>query len=111
MVSADGACAAPAAVESSNPEASGQPGGTPGLVAGGVGLDMSECEVVNRTGRPDNVDIGTDERGERSVTMTYQHGVRPGIYRFSNGRLVSVERAPEAAPTRQARPAKRSSRS
>jgi len=32
---------------------------------------------------------------ERTVVITYLQGVRPGIYRFRGGRLVSVERVPE----------------
>ena len=34
--------------------------------------------------------------GERATVITYIHGPRPGIYRFSAGRLTSIERAPEA---------------
>jgi hypothetical protein len=85
-----------------------QPGAAPAVApVGGVALEMTECEVVRRTGAPDRVEIGANDRGERSVVITYLHGLRPGIYRFSAGRLSVVEKAPEvAAPQRPARPAK-----
>ena len=45
--------------------------------------------------------------GERSVTLTYLSGDRPGIYRFRNGRLVTMERVAEPAqPKRPAKTAK-----
>jgi hypothetical protein len=64
---------------------------------GGIALEMTECEVVNRAGPPANVEVGTSERGERTVTLTYTSGPRPGIYRFASGRLNSIERG-EAPP-------------
>jgi hypothetical protein len=78
----------------------------PGLAQGGVSLQMTECDVVNRVGAPDNLEFGVNERGERSVAMTYLRGPRPGIYRFAGGRLNSIERGPEApsAPKQQQRP-------
>ena len=42
----------------------------------------------------------SNERGERSLVLTYPKGSRPGIYRFVAGRLTSIERAPDAAPTK-----------
>ena len=39
--------------------------------------------------------IGANERGQRSVTLTYLTGERPGIYHFRDGRLVSMERVEE----------------
>jgi hypothetical protein len=99
LVTADGSCAqvlSPAEPESGPPAA-----------AGGVALDMTECEVVRRNGRPARVDIGSNERG-RTAVLTYLRNERPGIYRFSAGRLTVIERAPEAAvpnkPKRVARP-------
>jgi hypothetical protein len=77
------------------------------LPGGGVALEMSECEVVRRTGAPDRVEIGATEASERSVVITYLRGPRPGIYRFVAGRLSLVEKAPEpAGPQRAARPSK-----
>lgn len=80
--------------------------GVPPEVRGGprgVALAMTECEVVRLTGYTDRVEIGADERGRRSVALTYMTGDRPGIYRFSDGRLVSMERIEGLpAPKKQA---------
>jgi hypothetical protein len=77
-------------------------------VQGGIALQMTECEVVARAGAPDNIEFGNGQRGGRAVVLTYLHGARPGIYRFSGGRLYSIERAPEpAAPARKATPKKK----
>ena len=65
---------------------------------GGIALEMTECEVVGRAGTPENIELGTTDRGERSVTLTYTGGPRPGIYRFSSGRLYAIERTQEPAP-------------
>ena len=90
----------------------GQCAAGPGLAASaGVSLQMTECEVVNRAGAPDNIEVGVSERGERAVVMTFTRGQRPGVYRFASGRLVSIERGPEPpAPAKQqkAPPAKKS---
>src|SRR5947207_639453 len=61
----------------------------------GIALQMTECEVVRVAGYTDRVEIGTNERGQRSATLTYLSGVRPGIYRFVGGRLASMERVAE----------------
>lgn len=65
------------------------------MIPSAVALDMTECDVVKRAGHPGRVEFGTNDRGERSVTLTYLQGARPGIYRFTAGRLTSIERAPE----------------
>ena len=65
---------------------------------GGIALQMTECEVVRRAGAPENVELGTTDRGERAVTLTYTGGPRPGIYRFAGGRLYAIERAQEPPP-------------
>jgi hypothetical protein len=59
---------------------------------------MTECDVVKRAGTPENVQLGTNDRGERAVTLTYSSGPRPGIYRFAAGRLYAIERAAEPPP-------------
>src|SRR5437763_1114484 len=61
----------------------------------GIALQMTECEVVRVAGYTDRVEIGANERGQRSVTLTYMSGARPGIYRFVGGRLASMERVAE----------------
>jgi hypothetical protein len=99
LISRDGQC-----VYSAPSSATGL--AAPGLAQGGVALQMTECDVVNRAGAPDNIEFGVNERGERAVAMTYLRGPRPGIYRFAAGRLNSIERSPEApsAPKQQQRP-------
>jgi len=86
------------------------PGALPPEVRGGprgVALQMTECQMVGTLGYTDRVEISANERGERSVTLTYLSGDRPGIYRFRNGRLVSMERTAEPAqPKRPAKTAK-----
>ena len=79
----------------------------PGAAApavGGISLQMTECEVVQRAGAAEKVDIGTNERGDRAVVLTYLRGPWPGIYRFVGGRLASIERAP--SPPAPAKPQK-----
>ena len=71
---------------------------TPAAV--GISLQMTECDVVGRIGTPDRVDLGSTERGDRSAVLTYTRGARPGVYRFSGGRLTSIERGAESAPER-----------
>ena len=97
LIGPDGSCAAP----SSDPEFAGS----------GVGLDMSECDVVQRVGPPDNIDISANPRGDRALVLTYARGERAGIYRFAAGRLVSIERVAEPAPERPAPKKKTKSKS
>jgi hypothetical protein len=63
-----------------------------------VGLDMTECDVVRASGQPQNVEVSANERGERSVVMTYATVERSGTYRFTAGRLTSIERGPDIEP-------------
>jgi hypothetical protein len=72
---------------------------------GGISLRMTECDVVRRAGPAEKVDLAANERGERSVVLTYLRGPAPGTYRFTAGRLTSIERAPEA-PAAAAAPEK-----
>jgi hypothetical protein len=77
------------------------------VMRGGIALQMTECEVVRRAGAPDQSELGTTDRGERSLVLTYNHGPRPGIYRFAGGRLSSIERTQEQpAPPAPAKPKK-----
>jgi hypothetical protein len=66
---------------------------------------LSECEVVRRAGVPERVEIGADQRGQRTAVFTYSSGGQPGIYRFVAGRLATVEQLP--APPASERPAKK----
>jgi hypothetical protein len=72
----------------------------------GVALAMTECQVVQLAGYTDRVEIGA-EGGRRSVTLTYMSGARPGIYRFMNGRLVSMERIEGLPEPKKPKPAPR----
>jgi hypothetical protein len=89
LVDQQGRCAAPAGPDGAEPG---------GLVRGAISLQMTECDVVRRAGTPDQVELGTTERGGRGLTLTYAGGPRPGIYRFADGRVVSIERGPEPPP-------------
>src|SRR5262249_58961401 len=39
-------------------------------ITGGIALQMTECEVVRRVGTVVKIDFGTDDRGERVLTLT-----------------------------------------
>lgn len=85
--------------EATAPVAANAPAGLPGDPAlpmlGGVGLGMTECQVVRRAGTPGNVAISAGPGGDRLVVLTYVSGSLPGIYHFSSGRLKVIEKAPE----------------
>jgi hypothetical protein len=67
-------------------------------VSRGVGLEMTECEVVRSLGPPQSTEIGDEGNGVRSSVLTYHSGDRPGIYRFSGGRLKTIEQGDEPLP-------------
>jgi hypothetical protein len=94
LVGPDGQCAAAPGRQAQAAEA------TPETAAVGISLQMTECDVVGRLGTPNQVEFGTSPRGERSAVLTYTRGARPGIYRFTAGRLSSMERGAEPAPER-----------
>jgi hypothetical protein len=108
LVTADGQCAMTTAeAPSPAPEGASDTSAQPGLPSGGIALQMTECDVVRRAGAPEQLQIGADERGDRSVTITYIRGSRPGIYQFAAGRLVSIEATPEAPGAKAAPKAKK----
>lgn len=103
LVDGQGLCAGMAAPA---PESGADSAGaTDTRLVRGVGLDMTECEVVRILGQPQSANIGSNERGDRSVVMTYTTSESGGIYRFVGGRLVSIERGPE--PPAAAKPEKK----
>ena len=67
----------------------------------GIALAMTECQVMSIAGYTDRVEIGANARGERTVTLTYLSGDRPGIYHFRNGRLTAMDRVAEPAPPKK----------
>jgi hypothetical protein len=96
LVNADGQCAA--APEQAAGFADSSTAGAAPPSAGGISLQMTECDVVRRAGPVEKIDVSADERGERAVVLTYVRGPSAGIYRFVSGRLVSIERAPGPPP-------------
>ena len=74
-----------------------------GVTPGGVGLGMTECQVVAHAGQPGQVDVGADEKGERKVVLTYLSGPWPGIYTFSAGRLKVIDRVAQPEQPKPAR--------
>jgi hypothetical protein len=106
---------------SAGPASPGQLANAQGLCSGttntptegaGVGLEMTECDVVGALGPPQSIEIGTAPTGDRSAVMTYTSGEHAGIYRFTRGRLVSIERGNEPPPPPPAtKPTKRKNNS
>jgi hypothetical protein len=74
---------------------------------GPIGLEMTECDVVRRVGVPARVEVGANDRRERTATLTYTSGERPGIYAFTDGRLKSMELGPEPLPQEKTAKAKK----
>lgn len=107
LISVDGQCVGMA---SGGPaDANALSDGTAGAPAAGrsgiVALGHTECDVARGNGAPDNVNLSTNERGDRVAILTYARGARPGIYTFTAGRLTVVERGPEPlAQPKSARP-------
>ncbi len=81
LVDANGACprfASPAPAAPASPD--GSPAGALGTAAqlgGGIGVGMSECEVVSRIGAPSAVDLGRNPNGDRTAVLTFQSRSAP----------------------------------
>jgi len=97
LVNPEGQCAGAAPDQATGFTDSKTAGSAP-AAAGGIALQMTECDVVRRAGQAEKVDFGVNDRGERTVTLTYVRGPSPGIYRFAGGRLASIEGAPAPPP-------------
>ena len=80
------------------------------MIPAAIALDMTECDVVKRAGFAERVEVGADERGERTVTLTYINGQKPGIYHFADGRLKSMDRAPEPPKVVKQKPSKKTTK-
>jgi hypothetical protein len=107
LIDSNGACPASAAAPPP-PAPSDQAAspGAPSALGEGVGLGMSECEVVARAGQPNNIQIGKAPSGDRTALLTYDSGPRPGIYHFERGRLMQMDRVdlpPPAPPPKVAK--------
>jgi len=105
LVDANGGCpppAAPAAAPASPGVIPAPAPATDSLLGGGVGLGMSECDVVYRAGQPGSVALGKNPNGDRTAVLTYNSGPRPGIYHFERGALMEMDRVAEAPAQPQA---------
>jgi hypothetical protein len=118
LVAANGSCPQPTAQSApAGAAAANQPGSAPvapaatdtsALLGGGIGLGMSECDVVFRAGAPNAVQIGKNPNGDRTALLTFNSGPRPGIYHFEAGTLTEVEQVqttPAPAQTAKKKPA------
>jgi len=96
LVDASGNCVGAPQAQSENEQAA------PTSFARNVTLQMTECEVVRSLGPPASIQIGANERGDRTATMTYPSAERP-TYIFTGGRLSSIERGavPPPEPARK----------
>jgi hypothetical protein len=109
LVDASGRCPAAAAPPQA-PDVAGGGQGTQGAIPAAqlsgrpIVLKMTECDLVGAAGTPQDIQIGANERGDRTVTLEYKAGAHAGIYRFVSGRLVSVERVEEAPQTPAQKP-------
>ncbi|MGB7042929.1 MAG: hypothetical protein WBD83_25585 [Xanthobacteraceae bacterium] len=113
LVNANGSCPAPVAAAAPAPAPTSGAGGptspaaAPGgdasslVVDGGVGLGMSECDVVSRAGHPSSVQIGSTPGGDRTAVLTFDSGPRAGIYRFLRGGLMEMDAVAAPAPPPQ----------
>jgi hypothetical protein len=97
LISAEGHCAGMASPADASALAETTQSIDPTQGGAGVAIGRTECEVARAAGAPDNVAI-SNERGQRVTVLTYVRGPRPGIYRFADGRMVSMERAAEPEP-------------
>ncbi|TAH68353.1 MAG: hypothetical protein EWM45_03895 [Rhodopseudomonas palustris] len=105
LISADGACPG---MTPPGTEATGSADAPASSGMGAVALGHTECDVARGLGTPNNVNLSSNERGDRIAVLTYNTGPRAGIYTFKAGRLSEVERAPQAeTPTAGRRPKKR----
>jgi hypothetical protein len=108
LISADGQCpgmAPPGAAADANALSDGAAAAPPSARPGAVALGHTECDVARGIGAaPDSVNLSTDTVGRRVALLSYSHGSRPGIYTFTSGRLSSVERGPEVAQPKAAKP-------
>ena len=102
LVDKNGSCPRP--VTASAPAPTAQDNSAPGgndaaaLFGAGVAIGMTECDVVERLGQPNGVNLGTDPNGLRGAVLTYSGGSRPGVYRFEAGRLTEMDRVETPSP-------------
>ena len=112
LVDANGACpaaqapppvpqqAAPATADASSVPA----GDLASMLGGNIAIGMSECDVVQRLGQPNSVNLGTNPNGLRGAILTYSGGSRPGLYRFEAGRLTEMDRVEQPPAQAEQKP-------
>jgi hypothetical protein len=101
LIEPNGSCPSPAGAPAQASNQAASPAAAPEVPSAlgeGVGLGMSECEVVYRAGQPTNIQLGTSPNGDRTAVLTFQSGPRPGIYRFERGRLMEMDEVAQPAP-------------
>ena len=86
--------AGPDASRGGTPSAALPPPAAPPALRG-IGLGMTECEVVNAAGPTDKVEISSTGDGGRKVVLTYPRGDHADVYQFEAGRLKSIQRVPQ----------------
>jgi hypothetical protein len=91
LIDGNGSCPRPVVASSAQPGAAADDTAT--LLGQGVAIGMSECDVVQRLGQPNNVNLGQNPNGLRGAVLTYTAGPRPGVYRFDGGKLTEMDRA------------------
>ena len=97
LISAEGYCAGMASPADANAMTDQQAPVEAVQGGAGIAIGRTECDVARAAGAPDNVAI-TAEGGRRMTVLTYVRGPRPGIYRFADGRMTSMERGAEPEP-------------
>jgi hypothetical protein len=108
LVDNNGSCPRAVAAASPGPDNPAAAGNDSALIGGGVAIGMSECDVVQRLGQPNSVNLGTNPNGLRSAVLTFSGGSRPGVYRFEAGRLTEMDRVEQPpAQAEQKPPAKK----
>ena len=103
-VNADGSCAG-ASPDSQSTEGMAAEGAVAEQPPPRVALQMTECAVVKALGPPEKIDIGANERGDRTATLLYSRGERRGLYHFTAGQLTLIERVAEPEPPPKQKPA------
>jgi hypothetical protein len=105
LIDGNGSCSRPVAAASAQPGAAGDDTAT--LLGQGVAIGMSECDVVQRLGQPNNVNLGQNPNGLRGAVLTYTAGPRPGVYRFAAGKLTEMDRVEQPPQAEQKPPPKK----
>ena len=108
LVDNNGSCPRPVAASAPAPTAQDNTGtggnDAAALLGAGVAIGMSECDVVQRLGQPNSVNLGTNPNGLRGAILTYSGGSRPGLYRFEAGRLTEMDRVEQPPAQAEQKP-------